>query len=41
MPNYIYFKIHDSAAHDDTDTQKYRVCLVKRQINDNKEKNAL
>ena len=38
MPNYIYFKIHDPAIHDDTDTRKYRCSLVKGQINNNKEK---
>ena len=38
MPNYTYFKIHDLTAHHETDTQKYRSSLVKRQINYNKEK---
>ena len=37
QPNYTYFKIHDQAAHHDTDTQKYQCGLVKRQINYNKE----
>ena len=36
--NYPHFKIHDPAAHHDTDTQKYRCSLVKRQINDNRER---
>ena len=35
LPNYTYFKIHDPAAHPDTDTQKYHCSLVKRQINHN------
>ena len=38
LPNYTYFKIHDPAAHHDTDTQKYFCSLVERQINFNKEK---
>ena len=38
LPNYTYIKIHDSAAHNDTDTQKYRCSLLKGQINNNKEK---
>ena len=38
LPNYTYFKIHDPAVHHDTNTQKYRCSLVKRQINYNKEK---
>ena len=33
-----YFKILDPAAHHDTDAQKYRCSLVKRQINYNKDK---
>ena len=36
--NYTYSKIHDPAAHRDTDTQKYHCSLVKRQIKYNKEK---
>ena len=28
LPNYTYFKIHDPAAHHDTDTQKYRCSLI-------------
>ena len=24
LPNYTYIKIYDPAAHNDTDTQKYR-----------------
>ena len=39
LPNYTYFKIHDPAAHHDTDTQKYRCSLVKRQINYSTRKN--
>ena len=39
LPKYTYFKIHDPAAYHDTDTQRYRCSLVKRQINYNKEKN--
>ena len=35
---YIYFETYDPAAQHDTDTQKYRQGLVKRQINCNKEK---
>ena len=38
LPNNTYLKIHDSAAHDDTDPRKYRRRFVKRQINYNKEK---
>ena len=38
LPNYTYFEIHDHAAHHDTDTQKYRCRLLKRQINFSKEK---
>ena len=37
LHNYTYFKIHNPAAHHDSDTQKYSCCLVKRQINYNKE----
>ena len=36
--NYTYSKIHDPLANHDTDTQKSRCSLVKRQINFNKEK---
>ena len=36
--NYTYLKIHDPAAHNNTDTRKYWCSLVKRQINYNKEK---
>ena len=35
---HTYFKIHDPAAHHDTDIQKYRCSLVKRQINNNTER---
>ena len=28
-----HFKIHDPGAHHDTNTQKYRCSLIKRQIN--------
>ena len=38
LPNCTYFKMHDPAAHHGTDTQKYHCCLLKRQINYNKEK---
>ena len=38
LPKYTYFKIHDPAVHHNTDTLKYCCTLVKRQINDNKEK---
>ena len=30
LPNYTYFKIHDPAAHHDTDTQKHHCSVVKR-----------
>ena len=38
LPNYTYFEIHYPVAPHDTDTQKYRCSLLKRQINNNKEK---
>ena len=38
LPNNTYFKIHDPAAHHNTDNQKYCCSLVKRQINFNREK---
>ena len=38
LPNYTYFKIHESAAQHNTDNQKYCHSLVKRQINYLKEK---
>ena len=38
LANYTYLKIHDPTDHHNTDTQKYKCRLVKRQINYNKEK---
>ena len=29
LPNYTYFKIHDLAAHHDTETQMYYYSIVK------------
>ena len=38
QPNVTYFKIHDPAAHHDTDAQRNLCSHVKSQINYNKEK---
>ena len=38
LPNYTYSKIHDPAAHHDTDTQKYRCSLVKDKLTTIKKK---